>query len=222
MRNFRQAGMEKFVFPALLFFVLLCAPLSVGAHPHMFLESKIEFEYDGNNCTGFWLEWTFDPYFSASIIQECDKDRNGSFSAAESEYVYTYGFINLRKYGYFTYIRTGDKRINPEGVERFAASIRKDRLVYRFFINLAGKGYGQDFSVAIFDTTYFCAIQYPESGAVLISRNGGGTLPKWERSINRQYPVYYDPLGAVNDTSIHPQWRPGLETAYPEEVRVFF
>ncbi|QQO10339.1 DUF1007 family protein [Breznakiella homolactica] len=210
---------RKKIIAAVLF---LLAPVFVFAHPHMFLESKVEFEYSGEECTGFWLEWTFDPYFSASIIQECDKDRNKRFSAEEAEYVYSYGFINLRKYGYFIYLRSGDNRVNPEGVEQFTPSIRNDRLVYRFFVNLKGKGYGKDFSVAIFDSTYFCAVRYPESGVVTVRQNGPGAAPRWERGENKKYPVYYNPFGASNDMTIYTAWRPGLETAYPDEIRVFF
>ena len=209
----------KRVIPVLVF-LLLGGFLS--AHPHMFLTSTIELEFEGKECTGFWLEWVFDPYFSASIIQECDKNKDGKFDKAESDGVYQYGFINLKNYGYFTYIRIGDKRVNPDGVEQFTASIREDRLVYRFYIRTKGKGYGNDFSVAIFDTTYFCAIFYPETKPVIVRQAGTGALPKWEQKENKNYPIYYNPMGAVNDTTIYTAWRPGLETAYPVEVKFFF
>ncbi len=209
----------KYTLPIFLFFL---AGGFLYAHPHMSLTSTIEFEYQEKECTGFWLEWVFDPYFSASIIQECDKNKDKKFDKAESDYVYQYGFINLRNYGYFTFIRKGDKRINPEGVEQFTASIRGDRLVYRFFINIKDKGYGDDFSVAIFDTTYFCAIFYPETKPVSVKQNGPGAAPKWEQKENKNYPIYYNPMGTATDMTIYTAWRPGLEIAYPVEVRTFF
>ena len=34
---------------------------------------------------------------------------------------------------------------------------------------------------------------------------------------NKDYPVYYDPFAPPGDNTVHEKWRPGLETAYPEE-----
>jgi ABC-type uncharacterized transport system substrate-binding protein len=206
-------------------FVLFSATAAFS-HPHMSMESRIEFRYSGTECIAIRLEWTFDPFFSASIIQEMDLDRNGRLSAAESEKVRTYAFVNLRKYGYFTYIRAGKKRVNPETIENFVASIRGERLVYTFTVPLAGKGYGEDFSVAVFDTTYFCAVSYPPSGAApaatVVQTKKDAPSPSWERVINNQYPVYYNPQSPATDGTIYTQWKPGLETAYPEEIRVRF
>lgn len=201
------------------FTVLALASLiaaSAAAHPHMSLVSKLEFEYDGDLCRGFWVDWTFDPYFSASIIQEHDADGNKRIDAAESKNIYNNAFINLRKYGYFTYIRSGDVRRNPEKVDRFSAEIRGDRLAYRFYVNVAAKG---GVNVAVMDTTYFCAVQYPAHPATVAQYRAGSPAPKIERATDKKNPVYYDPSQSATDNSKHTAWRPGLETAYPEEIR---
>jgi ABC-type uncharacterized transport system substrate-binding protein len=209
-------------------FALFALSLSAAAfaHPHMSLESRIEFEYAGKTCTAIRLEWTFDPFFSASIIQETDTDRNGRLDAKESENVRNYAFVNLRKFGYFTYIRKGDQRVTPEKIEGFVASIRGDRLVYSFTVPLAGKGYGEDFNVAVFDTTYFCAVMSPPSGAApaatITQTEAGAPKPRWERVVNKKYPVYYNPQSPATDGTVYTAWKPGLETAYPEEIHVFF
>ncbi len=38
---------------------------------------------------------------------------------------------------------------------------------------------------------------------------------------NKDNPVFYDPLGAVDDTSTYKAWRPGLNKYYPKEVHIF-
>ncbi len=201
---------------------MLIAALSaaaIDAHPHMSLVSKLEFEYDGDLCRGFWVDWTFDPYFSASIIQEHDADRNRRLDAGEIKNVHDYAFINLRKYGFFTYIRTGAARRNPEKVERFSAEIRGDRLAYRFYVSVGTAG---GVNVAIMDTTYFCAVQYPELPAAVAQARAGAPVPRLERATDKKNPVYYDPSQTATDNSKHTAWRPGLETAYPEEIRAVF
>jgi ABC-type uncharacterized transport system substrate-binding protein len=209
---------------ALFVFLLLSCSTVAFAHPHMSLESRIEFEYAGKECIAIRLEWKFDPFFSAAIIQETDTDRNGRLDAKESENVRNYAFVNLRKFGYFTYIRKGDRRVTPERVESFVASIRGDRLVYSFTVPLEGKGYGDDFSVAIFDTTYFCAVTYPgaEADATIVQTEERAPKPRWERVVNKKYPVYYNPQSPATDGTVYTAWKSGLETAYPEEIHVLF
>jgi len=203
--------------------VLFLTALSIvvaEAHPHMSLVSKLEIEYDGTECRGFWVDWTFDPYFSASIIQDYDKNGNRRFDEAETKAVFSGAFSNLGKYGYFTYLRSEKTRRNPEKVERFAAEIRGDRLAYRFFIRVEKKG---DLNVAIVDTTYFCAVQYPAQGAATVKQlKAGATSPTIGRFVDKKYPVYYDPSQSATDNSKHTKWKPGLETVYPEEIRANF
>lgn len=208
--------MRKAIF---LIAAILAAAPAAFAHPHMSLVSKLEFEFDGKTCRGFWVDWTFDPFFSASIIQEQDRDRDRQLSPAEIKGVHDNAFINLRKYGFFVYIRTGNERRNPEAVERFSAEIRGDRLAYRFYVPVGRAG---DINVAIMDTTYFCAVQYPAKPASVVQLKAGAPMPDLKRAIDKQNPVYYDPSQTATDNSRHVKWRPGLETAYPEEIRAVF
>jgi len=188
----------------------------------MSLESSIAFVFNGQSCTHFNLEWVFDPYFSAAIIQEHDKNADGVFSSEEAENVYNGAFINLRKYGYFIYLRKGNTRVHPDAVENFVPIIRDQRLVYTFSIDLEDTSYSKDFSVAIFDSTFYCRVDHAPSGISIQQQNTAYPVPDFNKTVNKDYPVYYDPLAPVSDMTIHDSWKPGLETAYPEEIRVFF
>lgn len=201
-----------------IFAVLLTA--SLAAHPHVSLDARLEFEFDGPECRGFWVEWTFDPFFSATVIGDFDTDRDGKIKDSEVRRVHDGAFINLRKYGFFTLIRSGGKRISPEFVESFGAEVRDGRLVYRFFVPLAGRGYGRDFAVAVFDTTYYCAVRYPDDAVTFIQKSPGTAAPDFTREVNRAFPVYYNPAGGAADGTTYSAWKPGLQTAYPEEIHV--
>lgn len=198
------------------------AATAASAHPHMSLESRLEFEMKGSECVGIWVEWTFDSMFSASIIGEYDANHDGTFSAAENETVRQRAFSNLAKYGYFVFLRKGEKRTVPTKVEAFQASQKKGLLVYRFRIPLEGLGYSDDFSVAIFDATFYCAVKYPKDPARAVAGTDTGPSPRFELVVNKKYPVYYNPSGAADDFRIYEKWQKGLETAYPEEIRLFF
>ena len=206
------------IISAFLFAVLAAAFLT--AHPHVSLDARLEFEFDGTECRGFWVEWNFDPFFSATVIGDFDANRNGRFEDSEIRRVHDGAFINLRKYGFFTLIRRGSRRISPESVESFKAEIRDSRLVYRFFVSLAGKGFGQDFAVAVFDTTYYCAVRYAPDAVSFVQRSPGAAVPSYAREVNRSFPVYYNPAGGAADGTTYSEWKPGLQTAYPEEIHV--
>ena len=39
---------------------------------------------------------------------------------------------------------------------------------------------------------------------------------------NKDFPVYYSPLQAANDTTVYYEWKPGLQTYYPKEVHLTY
>lgn len=209
--------MKRFL---LLFPLWLLLTTTAHAHPHMSLSARLEFEYDGELCVGFWETWEMDAFFSASIIHDLDDNGDGRLDDEEIQRIYGYAFINLRKYGYFTYLRIGNRRWNPEAVERFSAKVRDGHLVYRFYVGLPEAERSGALAVAIFDTTYYCAVSYSEDAAKLTQLRLGAPVPSWSRAVNRSQPVYYSPAGAPTDGTIYTKWKPGLEIAYPEEIIV--
>jgi ABC-type uncharacterized transport system substrate-binding protein len=220
--------MKKYFALGLLFIILMITPLCVWAHPHMFFTSTEEFVWKNGKLDGCWEEWTFDSYFSADIIYGHDLDGDGIFSKAETENVYNYAFINLRKYHYFTFIRQGNERSNPSGVSHFSARQKDGLLIYRFYIDLSS--YDDDeLYFAVYDYTYFCDVRYPDTNPVKLtvesqssSDKSKSISPKYQITENKDYPVYYNPMGAATDTTVYYQWKPGLNTYYPREVRIYY
>lgn len=211
----------RFIVPILLFFFL---GTGAFAHPHMAVYSRIELSFIEDKPEGLWMEYRFDRYFSADIIYGFDLDKDGTFNAAETQDIHDHAFINMENYGFFLYIRQGDSRVSPEAVSRFSARMEDDFIIYRFYVDLPSlltDGEAREFHLSVFDTTYFCACSYEEGAPVLFS---GTYLEDADYSVvrNKYYPVYYDPFAPVGDTTVHERWRPGLETAYPEEVRIVY
>lgn len=203
----------------LIALALLLLPAFLSAHPHMFLTSRAEFVWDKASLAGCYLEWTFDAFFSADIIQAYDEDMNGSFNERETREIYNKAFINLKNYYYFTFIRQGSKRTNPPAVSRFSASQKNGKLSYRFFVDLSGAESG-DIYLAVYDYTFFCDIALPETGAVSLTYDPAFVSPSYSIVENKEYPVYYNPLGAIDDNTVYYKWKPGLQTYYPREIRI--
>ncbi|ADN02459.1 ABC-type uncharacterized transport system periplasmic component-like protein [Spirochaeta thermophila DSM 6192] len=202
--------------------VFLFGSLHATAHPHMLIITRLTFEFEGARCPGFWVDWDFDRFFSASIIHDFDRDRDGTFNEQEIRLIHDNAFINLEHYGFFVFLRQGETRTNPRKVLHFTASQKDNNVHYRFYVPLP-EGFTGEFYVSIFDPSYFCAVKYQEEEpVVVVQKREGAPLPRWNIQENKNYPIYYDPYGPVTDTTIHTKWRPGLETAYPEEVHLVF
>ena len=199
--------------------VLLGTALPLFAHPHIMLITDLEFDFSEHLCKGVWVEWGFDRFFSSMIIQDYDADRNGSFSGKEIQEIHDHAFINLKRYGYFVSIRKGNTRKSPDKVEHFSARQKDGQLFYKFYIPL-GDSYGANFYLSIFDPTYYCAVKYTDNPVIIKQDNG--TPPRFKLAENKKYPVYYNPYGASDDTTTYTKWKPGLETAYPKEVHIYF
>ncbi len=210
-------------FAALLYLGILFSSFGsvLQAHPHMSITSRFEFVWEGEKLSGVYLEWTFDQFFSADIIQAYDADADRKLSSAEQKLVYQKAFINIENYHFFTFIRQGDKRTNPGSVKEFSAWIKGDVLVYRFFVDLSAYQ-GGDLYFANYDYTFFFAVPYAEQDPVKLRFDPEIVDASCEIVENKKYPVYYNPMGAADDTTVYYAWRKGLLTFYPKEIHVAF
>jgi ABC-type uncharacterized transport system substrate-binding protein len=196
--------------------MLAASSAALFAHPHMSLTASCDFVWKGAALSGVFIDWAFDPYFSADIIRGYDSNKDGAFDAKETKDVYDHAFQNLKNYYYFTFIRQGSKRANPKTVSDFSAYQKAGVLHYRFFVDLSP--YKGELAVAVYDYTYFCAIDYDKDKPFSFDWDESALRPRAEIAENKKYPVYYNPAGAADDTTVYYKWKKGLLTIYPQEI----
>ena len=144
-----------------LFIILsLCAVSPAYTHPHTFIDTEVECEFDSEGLKGFWINWTFDPMFTAQLLMDYDLDRNNSFSKEEVLDIEENAFSNLINYYYFSYITENKKTFRPEEVSDFNAVITGKDILYRFFIPYSSKAEEKSSRIffAVYDDTFFCDI----------------------------------------------------------------
>lgn len=198
---------------------IFCFFSLIFAHPHTFIESIIGIEFENKEPKCVWVEWTFDEMFSAQVIMEADVNKNGRIEPDENDYIYNNAFSNLENYNYFFYQRINDKRESPTEVKEFKARIKGDKLVYKFFVSISNKQ--KPLVISLIDSTFFCALTYNKAKPVYFI-NAEGLNPNYKIEQNKNYPVYYNPAGAIDDDRLYTKWQKGLSTAYPEEVVITF
>lgn len=140
------------------------------AHPHVFMDTRIEAAYGAEGLSGFWITWKFDKVFTAGILMDFDKDKNERLSSSEIAVIEDRAFSNLVNYRYFVYIRSSKGQYRPSSVEAFTAYMEAGRVHYRFFVPYPlpiGEGEVK-VNVAVYDDTFFCDIGYVDTAPLLL------------------------------------------------------
>jgi len=208
--------LKKIIIGLFLIFTLAAIGFS---HPHTFIYSTLAPEFDGKTIKGVWVEWTFDEMFSSQVFLEADANGNKKFEPSEVDYIFAHAFINLKNYDYFFYQRDGQQRIGAKEVQDFNAWMKGNEIVYRFFVPLERKT--NPLVISLIDSTFFCSLAYNKNRPVYFIK-AEGIAPQYRIEQNKNYPIYYNPMGAVDDDRIYTKFQKGLQTAYPEEVIVSY
>ncbi|MCK4541160.1 MAG: DUF1007 family protein [Spirochaetales bacterium] len=191
----------------------------ITAHPHMFIDSKVSFVFDGNCLEGFVVDWIFDSMFTESIILDFDLNRDRVFDEQEVKEIEEGAFSNLKNFGYFTCLRYNGRPYPVEEVKNFEVYIENDRLGYRFFVPFhveAGEKFGI-LRVALFDETFFCDIALIEDNPVSVRGESGVEMVIYLNE-NKDLSISYNnqnASGGRNNTAYS-------GTAYPTEVVLKF
>ena len=197
--------------------LFLFLPIASFSHPHMSFTSAIEFIFSGTKLKGAFVEWTFDRYFSADIISGYDLNKDGFFDSSETQDVWENAFSYTQNYYYFCFIRQGNRRSSPSTVSQFSVKQKSGIISYRFYVDLSEYEKNELF-FAVYDYTFFCDITYRKNNGVTFRYNSNEIKPSFQIVENKNYPVYYNPVGPIDDTRIYYKWKPGLETYYPKEI----
>ena len=146
----------KYIFVFLPYLI----PLFSSAHPHVFIDNRIEVFFNEEGLKGFNHEWTFDEMFSSTIIQEFDLNTDGKFGEEEIKKVEKGAFSNLKEYNYFTDIKINGHQFKIQTIKDFYAEIDSGVMVYDFFIpcEVAGTLENQEVKISVFDPTYFVQV----------------------------------------------------------------
>jgi ABC-type uncharacterized transport system substrate-binding protein len=133
-RDRRGVGPVRALALASAFLALAVGP--AGAHPHVFIDYAVTLVVAGDRLSGVRLAWTFDDLFSGFILQEFDKDRNGTLSAPEVQDIEATHLAEFHKVGYYTTVNVNGKPVTSSGAREFRATAAKGIVTYEFILPL--------------------------------------------------------------------------------------
>lgn len=165
---------------------------SAVAHPHIFIESRVEIVFDDQGLAGIQMQWVFDEMTSSGFIVDYDTDRDGAFSVPEAEVLKREGFDYLKNYEYMTHIEIDGKPFKVRYVKDFKPVIKKDLLVYHFFIpcHVKASRHPKRVSLAVYDEEYY--VDYSQDKTKVKLLNSEGFETSLTSGINPEKSYYFE------------------------------
>ena len=160
---------------ALLLLSAALWPSGATAHPHVFIDCGVGLLFSGDRIDGLRLTWTFDDLFSGFIVQEFDRDRNGSLSPAEVHQIEVTHLAEFRRVKFFTVVTVNGQDVTPGPVRDFTAAVAKGLVTYQFTLPLgAPLASTRAVEVVVDDPSYYIA--YMATAASPQSQTVGGFM----------------------------------------------
>ena len=174
----------------LLTALALLAPRQGMAHPHVWVSAMVSFVFEEGKLVGLRQAWAFDDFFSATLIADFDKDKNGTFDAAEQRELATKAFAALRSSDYFSRVRQGVQSFPLQDAENFSATQSKGLVFYGFTLRLAQPldPSASPVTAGIYDESFFVDFEFDANDPVRFEGLPSGAC---------SYAIREDPADAI-------------------------
>jgi ABC-type uncharacterized transport system substrate-binding protein len=129
------------------------------AHPHIWVTTKSEIVYAADGTVKAVRQaWTFDDMFSAFATQGLDTNKDGKLSREELAELAKVNVTSLKEFDYFSEGKSGGKKIVfDEPVDYWLDADDKQILTLHFTLPVKSPAPRGNFTIDIFDPTYFIA-----------------------------------------------------------------
>ena len=158
-----------------LVFAGLLGAAPAFAHPHVFIENRVAFDFADKKVEAITVHWQFDEIFSDDLLMQFDADGDGSFDKLESQAVAEGVLPNLAQFHYFIYVYVDGKLLDAVAPTDFVASA-KDRIVsFQMSVKLPEPvdPYTQALALEVNDREFYVEVDLPEKDAVTLKDASG-------------------------------------------------
>jgi ABC-type uncharacterized transport system substrate-binding protein len=142
--------------------IIVGGAVHAHAHPHIWIDTVATFVFDQGRVVSIRLEWTFDEFFSQSLLDSIRPKKKGRFDAKETKEVYEKDFASLKDSEYFTHLQLAGKKLPVREVSDFSVSYLKGRVVYRFAVRLPSPvdPVTTPIALSVYDESYFVEVGF--------------------------------------------------------------
>lgn len=116
--------------------LLLLLPLLSLAHPHLFIDTKLNFTIKNNKIDTLHVSWVFDDMNSQILMMDYDTNRDKKLSKKETQKFKKSYFDELSKKKPFMHIKVDGKKIAlAKTMSAFNMKYKKNLLTLNFTVN---------------------------------------------------------------------------------------
>lgn len=159
----------------LLAATLSLAPAAAFAHPHIFVEARLEVVAgDDGNVKELQNVWRFDEVFSSSVLMDFDKNTNLKLDPEELKAVGATVRDSLVDYDYYVNMSLNGKVIKVNKPDVINVDYKDGQLLMFFKVSPAEPMpmKGNRLSFGIYDPTLYTSIDFPTDGDLVTMGNG--------------------------------------------------
>lgn len=177
-----------YVLSALALVILGVVP--ARAHPHVWVTMKSEIVYGSDgSLVGVRHAWTFDEMFSTFATQGIQNNKKGEFTREELKPLAEVNVTSLKEFGYFTFVKVGDKKVSLADPVDYYLDFKDSRLTLNFTLPVQSPFKSDSvLDIDIYDPSYFVDFTFAPPHPVALNgaradckisfgRPGGGSAP---------------------------------------------
>lgn len=158
----------------LLILLLLLVPGPALAHPHVLVDVHALVEFKDGKIVSLFMGWKFDAVFSASLLQDFDKNKNNRLDPDEMKDLEREAFRDTKPQSHFTYARIDTEPVIWPDATDFKVIAVKDSLLYAFRLPLPRPvdPRKETLSFTTYEETFYIDMDFPTDNAVTINGDG--------------------------------------------------
>jgi len=131
-----------------IFALLLLAVVGAFAHPHVFVDAKVQVLFNEKGLSGVKNHWVYDEIYSTAMVSSADSDGDGKLSSQEGEILKSSILGEIYRSNYFNYIQFGADFLKAGNIKNFKASVVNRRLALDFVVEFTAP-VGADYSMLV-------------------------------------------------------------------------
>lgn len=158
----------------LVLIALLWMPALARAHPHVWIEHRLDVVLNGATLHGLHLTWSFDDMYSSMIKEDYTASKDGRIGPADIKRIEREAFSNLSNYNYFVEASLDGKPLKFVKVEAFDVRVDgQGRVVYDFtlVVDKPKTAATNTLKYAVFDPEYFIEFALEAQSPAKVSGN---------------------------------------------------
>lgn len=157
--------MNKLFTVLILFFLL---SLKVCAHPHVWIETSLDFYLENKKITHINVEWAYDEFYSSAYFFEADKNNDKNLNLEEKIENLDATYEELKKNNYFINLKINDKKFDNYKIKNFNTLFKDEifKVKYTILPENPLDPFNEQITTSFYDKSYFIEIYFNENSPV--------------------------------------------------------